>query len=164
MKLILIAIIAFLTFAAPAFSELAVKDLEKIRAIVKASEDRLKGDLKASEDRLKGDLKASEDRLKEDVENIRSTIKESEDRLMKHIDDKVSEIDKRLNIIFGFVIALISLIVIVIGVPQIIMAWRGKEDRTQKEQIQELRQEIETLKQYIVTTDMDATSDSGSRG
>ena len=27
------------------------------------------------------------------------------------------------------------------------MAWRGKEDRTQKEQIQELRQEIEALKQ-----------------
>ena len=73
------------------------------------------------------------------LEQIRSIVKDSEDRLMKHIDDKVSEIDKRLNLIFGFVIALISLIVVVIGVPQIIMAWRGKEDRTQKEQIQELR-------------------------
>ena len=81
---------------------------------------------------------------------------------MKHIDDKVSEIDKRLNLIFGFVIALISLIVVVIGVPQIIMAWRGKEDRTQKEQIQELRQEIETLKQHIVAADMNAASNSGS--
>ena len=97
-----------------------------------------------------------------DLEQIRSIVKESEDRLMKHIDDKVSEIDKRLNLIFGFVIALISLIVVVIGVPQIIMAWRGKEDRTQKEQIQELRQEIETLKQHIVAADMNAASNSGS--
>ena len=97
-----------------------------------------------------------------DLEKIRSIVKDSEDRLMKHIDDKVSEIDKRLNLIFGFVIALISLIVVVIGVPQIIMAWRGKEDRTQKEQIQELRQEIETLKQHIVAADMNAASNSGS--
>ena len=120
MKLILISITALLIFAAPAFSELTVEDLEKIRSIVKESEDRLKEDLK-----------------------------ESEKRLMQHVADKFGEVDKRLNIIFGFVIALITLIVVVVGVPQIIMAWRGREDRTQKEQIQELRQEIEALKQHI---------------
>ncbi len=140
MKIILISITAFLVFAAPVFSELTVTDLEKIRSIVKASEDRLKEDLKASEERLKEDLKASEKRLKEDIET-------SEKRLMQHVADKFGEVDKRLNIIFGFVIALITQIVVVVGVPQIIMAWRGKEDRTQKEQIQELRQEIEALKQ-----------------
>ncbi|MCY4567910.1 MAG: hypothetical protein OXD49_06320 [Candidatus Poribacteria bacterium] len=120
MKLILISITAFLIFAAPVFSELTVEDLEKIRSIVKESEDRLKEDLKASEKRL-----------------------------TEHIDGKVEEMDKRLNIIFGFVIPLISLIVVVIGVPQIIMVWRGREERTQKEQIQELKQEIEALKQHI---------------
>ena len=138
--------------------KLTVTDLEKIRSIVKESEDRLKGDLKASEERLKGDLKASEDRLKGDlkasedylkgdIEKIRSSIKASEDRLMKHVDDKFSEMDKRLNMLSGFVIASISLIVIVVGIPQVLMVWRGKEDRTQKQQIQELREEIEALKQ-----------------
>ena len=111
MKLILISIIALLIFAAPVFSELTVEDLEKIRLIVK----------------------------------------ESEDRLMKHVDDKVSEMDKRLNMLSGFVIALISLIVIVVGIPQVLIAWRGKEDRTQKEKIQELKQEIEALKQHIAS-------------
>ena len=135
MKLILISITAFLIFAAPVFSELTVKDLEKIRSIIKESEDSLKEDLKASEERLK-----------------------------QHVADKFGEVDKRLNIIFGFVIALISLIVVVVGIPQIIMAWRGQEDRTQKEQIQELKQEIETLKQHIMTADMDAASGSGSKG
>jgi len=129
MKLILMSTIVFFIFAAPVFSELTVTDLEKIRSIVKASEDR-----------LKEDLKASEKRLKEDIET-------SEKRFMQHVADKFGEVDKRLNIIFGFGIALITLIVVVVGVPQIIMAWRGKEDRTQKEQIQELRQEIEALKQ-----------------
>ena len=104
MKLILISITAFLIFAAPVFSELTVEDLEKIRSIIKESEERLKEDLKATEERV-----------------------------MNHVADKFGEVDKRLNIIFGFVIGLISLTVVVIGVPQIIMAWRGKEDRTQKE-------------------------------
>ena len=140
MKLILMSTIVFLIFAAPVFSELTVTDLEKIRSILKASEDRLTGDLKASEERLREDLKASEERLKEDIET-------SEKRLMQHVAGKFGEVDKRLNIIFGFVIVLITLIVVVVGVPQIITAWRGKEDRTQKEQIQELRQEIEALKQ-----------------
>ena len=158
MKLILISITAFLIFAAPVFSELTVEDLEKIRSIVKesedrlkgdlkASEDRLKGDLKASEERLKGDLKASEERLKGDLEKTHSSIKASEERLMKHVDDKFSEMDKRLNMLSGFVIALISLIVIVVGIPQVLMVWRGREEQTQKQQIQELRQEIEMLKQ-----------------
>ena len=120
MKLILIYITALLIVAAPVFSELTVEDLEKLRSIVKESEDRLKEDLQASEKRV-----------------------------MDHIADKFGEVDKRLNIIFGFVIGLISLIVVVVGIPQVIIAWRGKEDRTQKEQIQELRQEIEALKQHI---------------
>ena len=118
MRLSLICITAFLIFAGPVFSELTVEDLEKIRSIVKESEDRLKVDLK-----------------------------ESETRLRAHIDGKVSEMDKRLNIVFGFVIALISLIVVVVGIPQIIMVWRGKRERTQAAEIQELRREIEMLKQ-----------------
>ncbi len=87
----------------------------------------------------------------EDLEKIRSIVEESEDRLMKHVDHKVSEMDKRLNLLSGFVIALISLIVVVVGIPQVLMAWRGKEDRSQKEQIQELKQEIEALKQHITS-------------
>lgn len=133
MKLILICITVLLIFTAPAFSELTVEDLEKIRSIVKESEDRLKEDLKESEARLKVDLKESETRLRE------------------HIDSKASEMDKRLNMVFGFVVALISLIVVVVGIPQIIMVWRGRGERTQAEQIQELRQEIETLKQHIAS-------------
>lgn len=133
MKLILISIIAFLIFTIPVFSELTVQDLEKIRSIVKESEDGLREEIKKSEDGLREEIKKSEDRLKE------------------HIDFKVSEMDKRLNMIFGFVIALISLIVVVVGIPQIIMVWRGRGERTQAEQIQELRQEIETLKQHIAS-------------
>ena len=125
MRLILICITGLLIFTAPVFSELTVEDLEKIRSIVKESDDL----------------------LKKDIENIRSIVTESEARLKEHIDFKVSEMVKRLNMIFGFVVALIGLIVVVVGIPQIIMVWRGRGERTQAEQIQELRREIEMLKQ-----------------
>ena len=140
MKLILICTTVFLIFTGPVFSELTVEDLEKIRSIVKESEDLLKKDI----EKVRSIVKESEARLKED-------LKESETRLREHIDDKVSEMDKRLNMIFGFVVALISLIVIVVGIPQIIMVWSGRGERTQADQIQELRQEIETLKQHIAS-------------
>ena len=136
MKLILICITVLLIFTAPAFSELTVEDLEKIRSIVKESEDLLKKDI----ENIRSIVKESENRLREE-------IKKSEDGLKEHIDFKVSEMDKRLNMIFGFVVALISLIVVVVGIPQIIMVWRGRGERTQAEQIQELRREIEMLKQ-----------------
>ena len=136
MRLILISTTAFLIFTAPVFSELTVQDLEKIRSIVKESEDG-----------LREEIKKSEEGLKKDIENVRSMVTESEARLKEHIDFKVSEMDKRLNMVFGFVVALISLIVVVVGIPQVIMVWRGRRERTQAEEIQELRREIEMLKQ-----------------
>lgn len=112
MKLILISIIAFLIFTIPVFSELTVQDLEKIRSIVKESEDRLK----------------------------------------EHVDDKITEMDKRLNIIFGFVIALIGLIVVVVGIPQIIMAWRERKEKEPVLNSEELKiqgERIEELEKHI---------------
>ena len=87
----LISTIVFLIFTVPVFSELTVKDLEKIRSIVKESEDG---------------------------------VKEHVDLKIKNITDKVEEMDKRLNLISNFVIALIALIILTVSLPQIIMAWR----------------------------------------
>ena len=44
---------------------------------------------------------------------------------------------------------LTPLIVVAIGIPTAIMAWRGMKDSDQEKKIQELTQEIETLKQII---------------
>lgn len=109
MKLILISTIAFLIFTAPVFSELTVKDLEKIRSIVKESEDG---------------------------------VKEHVDLKIKNITDKVEEMDKRLNLISNFVIALIALIILTVSLPQIIMAWRERGQKAQTEKIEKLEAQI----------------------
>ena len=121
MKLILIAATAFLIFTAPVFSELTAGDLEKIRSIVK-------DEVTSSEKQIKGYI----------------------DQKIETVNVKISEMDKRLNQIFWLVIALIGLIVVVVGIPQIFVAARGKEQKELSGKIEELQQEIVTLKQQRI--------------
>ena len=90
-----------------------------------------------------------------DLENIQSIVDKSAERsekqLKQYIDLKVETLDGRLKQIFTLVIALIVLIAIAVGMPQILVARQGKEIRTQEQQIQALQQEIEMLKQERMT-------------
>ena len=63
---------------------------------------------------------------------------------------EVAYVRGKLDILDKYVIALIALIVIAVGAPQIVMAWRSRRDRTLENQIETLTQEIETLKQQRV--------------
>ena len=113
MKLTVISTTVFLIFIAPVFSELTVKDLEKIRSIVKESEGH---------------------------------VKEHVDLKIKNVSDKIEEMDKRLNQTFNLVLALIALIIFAIGIPQIVIAWQGKQQKEQAQRIEQMQQEIEVLK------------------
>ena len=59
---------------------------------------------------------------------------------------KIDELDKRLNIIFALLIALMALIAGGIVIPQVIIASKEKGTAVLQEQINQLRQEVETLK------------------
>ena len=43
-----------------------------------------------------------------------------------------------------------ALIVVAVGVPQVIVAWRSRKDRALAKQIETLTQEIETIKQQRI--------------
>ncbi len=112
MKLILISTTAFFIFITPVFSELSVDDLDKIRSIVKESEER---------------------------------VKEHVDLKIKNVNDKVNEMDKRLNLISNLVIALVALVILAVGVPQIVMAWRERGQKAQTERIERLEEQISII-------------------
>lgn len=125
--------LTFLVIIPPVFGELTSQDLDKIRLIVKE-------EVAASEARLRAEIANSEKRL-------RTEIADSETRMKQYVDIKFEGVDERLTLVVGFVSALIILIVVTVGIPQIIMAWRGKNDRDQNRRIEELAREIEILKQ-----------------
>ena len=119
--------VIFFVIVSPAFGELTPQDLDKIRLIVKE-------EVAASETRLRSEIAASEKRMKE------------------YVDIKFEGVDERLFLVVGFVSALIILIVVTVGIPQIIMAWRGGREREQNKKIEELAREIEELKRKLVIT------------
>ena len=65
-------------------------------------------------------------------------------------DIKFDSIDKRINLVVGFISALIVLIVVTVGIPQVIIAWREKNERAQDKRIEELSREIEAFKQQCI--------------
>ena len=133
----------FFLFTSSVFGELTPQDLDKIRLIVKeevaASEARLRAEIADSEKRLRAEIAASETRMKGYV-----------DLKFEGVDLKFESVDKRITLVVGFVSALIILIVVTIGIPQIIMSWRGKDERDQNRKIEELAREIEILKQQRI--------------
>ena len=124
---------AFFVIVSPTFGELTSQDLDKIRLIVKEEVSEV-------ETRLRAEIAAAEGRL-------RAEIAKSESNMKGYVDTKFESVDKRLTLVVGFVSALIILIVVTVGIPQIIIAWRGQNEPTQDRKIEELSREIEALKQ-----------------
>ena len=122
MKTILFLLILFSTITIPALAELTDADLNKIRLIVK--------------EEIKTELAP----IKSDI----GTLKENVARL----DGRMTGVEKQVSHATNVTYGLIALIVVAIGIP----AWRGKRDRDQERKIEELRQEIETLKQQKIVS------------
>ncbi len=68
------------------------------------------------------------------------------DGVDKQFDGVKDQISHATNVTYG----LIALIVLAVGIPQILIAWRGRSDREQERRIEELAREIETLKQQRI--------------
>ena len=90
-----------------------------------------------------------------DLDKIRLLVNEELKPVKADIETlktEVAYVRGKLDILDKYVIALIALIVIAVGAPQIVMAWRSRRDRTLEKQIETLTQEIETIKQQRVVS------------
>ena len=129
MKTILVSLsIFFCVIVLPASSELTDADLDKIRLIVK---EEVQAEIATLRKELKAEIASSEERVKE------------------YVKLNTQNVEKRLTTYNWVIYVLTPLIVAAIGIPTAIMAWRGFKDSNQDKRIQELTQEIETLKQIV---------------
>ena len=125
MKTILALSILFCAIALPTLGELTDADLNQIRLIVKDEID-------ASEKRFDAKIQASEDRMK------------------AHITQQVDSLKTPVAWLIGILVAVIALIGIPLVVLTIMIGWRSVKDNSQEKINQELREEIETLKQQQI--------------
>ena len=142
MRFIITLIAAFLFLTPPAFSQLTAQDLEKIRAIVNeevnASETKMK-------EYISQEIKAVNIKIDELDKRFSSEIRGLDERLTTEIRG----LDKRLGFVENLMIALISAIVVALGVPSILIAFLLKKQRAEYERIEAQQKQIDTLRQEI---------------
>jgi septal ring factor EnvC (AmiA/AmiB activator) len=133
MEKVLLFLILFFAIALPTFGELTDADLDKIRLIVK---DEVEKEISKTNQKIE-DLDTRVQGLDQRIQSVEKDVSWVRGKL----DGMEEQISHATNVTYG----LIALIVVAIG----ILAWRGKRDRDQERKIQELTQEIETLKQIV---------------
>ena len=134
MKTVLLCSILFCAIALPGFAELTDADLDKIRLIVNEELKPIEADIVL---------------LKTDTAWIRGKL-ESVDKQFEGVNNQFTGVNNQITHSRRITYGLIALIVVAVGIPQIVMAWRSKKDSTQEKQIEELKQEVEELKQQPV--------------
>ena len=116
--------ITFCAIALPAPSELTVQDLDKIRSIVKEEiEDEV------------NPIKLEISSMKTEISSIKENV--------ASLNGRVGGIEKQIT-------WLMAIIIVAVGIPQIVIAWRSRKDREQDRRIEELAREIESLKQQQI--------------
>ena len=147
MRPLLFFMIFFSTIAVSAFGELTSQDLDKIRLIFHEAHAPIKAEIAALKTEivsLKKDvaaLKTDVAALKTDVAALKTDVASLKED-MAGLNGRIESIDKVIN-------WLMALILVAVGVPQIVVAWRSRKDREQDRKFEQLTQEIETLKQQI---------------
>ena len=86
----------------------------------------------------------------EDIEKIDAKIQASENRMKEHMTQQVDSLKTLVAWLIGILVALIAPIGIPLVVLTIMMGWRSVKDNSQEEINQELREEIEALKQQQI--------------
>ena len=133
MKRGLLFSIVFWAIASPALAELTVQDLEKIRSIIKEEIADEIAPIKTEISSMKTEISS----VKENVASLKESV--------ASLNGRVGGIEKQMTWLMG-------VIIVVVGVPQVIVVWLSRKDREQAKRIEELAQEVETLKQQIANS------------
>ena len=126
-----------LLFIQPAFAELTPEDIriirEEVTKIVKTENDALEKRLREYVD------------LKFEILDTKFTTKLTE--LDTKFTTKFEDVEKRQTLILILVTSLIALIVLAIGIPQIIIAFKQRNQDALEAEIKNLREKVELLEQ-----------------
>ena len=146
MKTTLALLIFLCVFTLPTFAELTDADLNKIRLIVKEEVNR---EIATSEKQIKEYIDLKIEGVNKQFESVNKQF-ESVDKQFESVDKQFESVNRQITLLTNVVYGLVALIVAAIAIPQIILAWRSGKYNAQEKINQELRAEIETLKQQQI--------------
>ena len=122
-----------ITFTLPSFAELTPQDLKEIRLIVKE-------EIETVIDKELAPIKADIASMKADIVSLKEGFARLDGRLTG-VENRITGVEKQIAMVANLVFALIALIVVAVGIPQIIITWRSRKDSASEMQIAALIQE-----------------------
>ena len=142
MKVITVLLLLLLT--SPVFGELTMEDLRTV----------IKEENTASEKRMKEyiDLKVDglDEKLSVRIDGLDEKLSARIDGLDEKLSVRIDGLDKRMGDMRLFMIALVGLIAAAIAIPQIIIAYRDREQRELRAEVEQLRQTVEAIQNTSV--------------
>ena len=151
MKTLLILSTCFCAIAwFPAFAELTTQDLDKIRLIVTEEIQKEIKPMKADIAVMQADMvviKADIATLKTDMAVMKTEVANLKETVNSKFDDVQKNFDRQNNIIIACIGIPLAILAIAVTMWGILANRRSGKDREQEKINQELREEIEALKQ-----------------
>ena len=83
-------------------------------------------------------------------DEVKSEIGASETRMKSYVDVKIDSLKTPVTWLIGLLVAIIAIIGLPLAILTIFLGWRSVKDNSQEKINQELREEIETLKQQLI--------------
>ena len=130
-----ITMLFLLLLTSPAIGELTGEDLRTIiREEIEASEKRMREYIDLKNDVLDKSLNARID-----------AVDRSLGARIDAVNTRIDGVDKRLGDMWYMMIGFIGIIVAIIAIPQIIFAYRDRDWKQTRAEIQQLREKVEAL-------------------
>lgn len=147
MKMMVVLLIGLLLVSSQVYADLSVADLEKISEIVKESEMRMKEYVSGEIEKVDIKLTEMEKRMTDKIDGVEKQLTDRINGVEKQLTIGINAVDTQVGRNFNLILGLVALIAVAVGLPQIITAWQGRKILEQTEKYEELKQEIELLKQ-----------------
>ena len=139
-------IVICLLFTPSAFAELTPEDILTISDIVEKSEERMRTYIDKSEERMRTYIDA--------------TIIASEKRTREYIDIKLDGIegkltarmdgtDRNITLIVALVVGVMALIVLAVGIPQLILVSRQRNQHAVEKRLDEMQDEMQQFRKEL---------------
>ena len=143
-----VAILSLLLLVSPAFGELTKED---VRTIMKeenaASEKRIKEYIDLKIETVNAKIDGVEKSLNARIDAVEQGLGARIDAVDEKLSARIDALDKRMSDMWRLMMGLFGLVAATIAIPQIIVAYRDRGRKEMQTQIDQLREQIESLQQ-----------------
>ena len=147
MKNLIIVICLLLTSSA--FAELTPEDILTISDIVEKSEERMRAYIDKSEERMRAYIDKSEKQTREYVDAKLESLEHKLDGRIGRLEGRLNGTDRNITIVVALVVGVMALIVLAVGIPQLILVSRQRNQHAMEKRLDEMQDEMKQFRKEV---------------